>query len=211
MRAAFFFFEPACRLDALNYQMPTGLRSDIEQQLERLEEVLWVTQAQAGSTDAFVKLMNRYERPILYYLRRLVPEGDFARDLHQEVWMDVFRGLPSLQLPEAFRVWIYRIAHHKAARLIRRELLKAEMNKVLPDTEIQQAQSDCEETFAAQAVHTALQEVDPHHREILVLHYLRDLSTQELSAVLGCPTGTVKSRLHHARRALRRVIERKKL
>jgi RNA polymerase sigma-70 factor (ECF subfamily) len=51
----------------------------------------------------------------------------------------------------------------------------------------------------------------PHHREILVLHYLRDLSTEELATVLDCPRGTIKSRLYHARLALRRVMERKEL
>src|SRR5262245_23181052 len=119
------FFEPLCRLKTLNaIEMADGLRRPVEQQLDRLEEVLWVTEAQAGKTDSFVRLMSRYEKPILYYLRRLVPEGEFALDLHQEVWIDAFRGLRLLQVPEAFRVWIYSIARHKAARFIRQEFIK---------------------------------------------------------------------------------------
>src|ERR1051325_5331735 len=94
--------------------------------LERLEEVLWVTQAQAGDSDAFARLMNRYEKRLIYYLRRMVPEGDWALDLHQEVWIDVDRGLSSLHVPEAFRAWIYRIAHRKAARFLRTRKLREE-------------------------------------------------------------------------------------
>jgi len=62
----------------------------------------------------------------------------------------------------------------------------------------------------AEALHKALQLLPSEQREILVLHYLRDLSTQELAVVLDCPAGTVKSRLYHARIALRRIMERKR-
>src|SRR6266404_3080260 len=100
---------------------PGGTRSP-EQKLARLEETLWVAEAQAGDADAFVRLLNRHEKPLLYYLRRLVPNVDDALDLHQEVWLDAFRGLKSLQTPEAFRAWLYRIGHHKAARFVRNEV-----------------------------------------------------------------------------------------
>src|SRR5215469_1524016 len=99
--------------------MDPGETGSPEQKLARLEEALWVTEAQAGDADAFVRLLNRHEKPLLSYLRRSVPNADDALDLHQEVWLDAFRGLQSLQVPEAFRGWLYRIAHHKAARFVR--------------------------------------------------------------------------------------------
>src|SRR5437660_11593367 len=99
--------------------MDPGETGSPEQKLARLEEALWVTEAQAGDADAFLRLLNRHEKPLLYYLRRLVTNADDALDLHQEVWLDAFRGLKSLQAPEAFRAWLYRIAHHKAARFVR--------------------------------------------------------------------------------------------
>ena len=174
--------------------------------LERLEEALWVTQAQAGDPAAFVSLMKRYERPLLYYLRRLVPVGDGALDLHQEVWLDVFRALPSLQVPEAFRVWLFRIAHHKAARFIGEEIRREEMLEPAA-AEV----SNAADEFDAEAVHRGLAMLPADQREILTLHYLNDLSTAEIGRVLDCSPGTVKSRLHHARRALRGIIERKGL
>ncbi len=174
--------------------------------LERLEEALWVTQAQAGDRAAFVSLMKRYEGPILYYLRRLVPTGDAALDLHQEVWIDVYRGLAGLQAPEAFRVWLYRIAQHKAAQFFRSEPASVE----LTEDAFEDVASGAED-LDAEAIHTGLAILPPAQREILTLHYLNDLSTDEVARILDCPQGTVKSRLHHARRALRVVIERKKL
>jgi RNA polymerase sigma-70 factor (ECF subfamily) len=191
--------------------MDTGDTAAERQKLERLEELLWVTQAQAGDSEAFARLMNRYEKRLIYYLRRIVPEGDWALDLHQEVWIDAFRGLPSLQVPEAFRVWIYRIAHRKAVRFIRNERLHEKTNTVVSESAPPEHELPAEPPVDAEAIHQALQLLSPDDRELLVLHYLRDLSTQELAVVLDCPAGTIKSRLYHARIALRRIIERKKL
>lgn len=182
-----------------------------EQKLARLEEALWVTEAQGGDNDAFVRLLNRHEKPLLYYLRRVVPNTDDALDLHQEVWLDAFRGLKSLQVPEAFRAWLYRIAHHKAARFIRNGIREEQAVDSLAETHADTSESNTDLLVDAETVHKALQHLSPQHREILVLHYLRDLSTQEIAAILDCPSGTVKSRLHHARLELHNIVERKRL
>jgi RNA polymerase sigma-70 factor (ECF subfamily) len=191
--------------------MDPGETGSPEQTLARLEEALWVTQAQAGDPDAFVRLLNRYEKPLLYYLRRLVPNTDDALDLHQEVWLDAFRGLKSLQVPEAFRAWLYRIAHHKAARFLRDGIREERVVESLVEGRTENSQTDAAIALDAEALHKALEILPTHHREILVLHYLRDLSTQEVAAVLNCPPGTVKSRLYHARLELRNIVERKRL
>src|SRR5580765_1668410 len=106
-----------------------------EQKLARLENALWASETQAGDADAFVRLLHRYERPLLYYLRRLVPNAEDALDLHQAVWLDAFRGLKSLQAPEAFRVWLYRIAHHKAARFVRGEIRQEQVTASLVEAQ----------------------------------------------------------------------------
>lgn len=193
--------------------------------VERLEEALWVAQARAGDAAAFGLLMRRYERPLLYYLRRLALKGDGALDVFQEVWVEVFRGLPSLQVPEAFRVWLYRIAHHRAARFVREEM-RREAVEILggggagsggKGGEVEAAEGatagegSFEAEWNAEAVHRGLAGLAPEAREVLTLHYLHDLSTAELGKILGCPPGTVKSRLFHARMALRQIMERNHL
>jgi RNA polymerase sigma-70 factor, ECF subfamily len=191
--------------------MDPGDTASPEQKLARLEEALWVTEAQAGDTDAFVRLLNRHEKPLLYYLRRLVPNADDALDLHQEVWVDAFRGLKSLQIPEAFRAWLYRIAHHKAARFMWNGIREERAVDSLAEDHIGFSEFDTEFNLDAEVLHKALEVLSPNHREILVLHYLQDLTTREVAAILNCPPGTVKSRLYHARLELRKVIERKRL
>jgi RNA polymerase sigma-70 factor, ECF subfamily len=191
--------------------MDPGETGSPEQKLARLEEALWVAEAQAGDSDAFVRLLNRHEKPLLYYLRRLVPNADDALDLHQEVWLDAVRGLKSLQVPEAFRAWLYRIAHHKAARFVRDEIREERAVESLVEARGERSETDADFALDAEALHKALEILPTHHREILVLHYLRDLSTQELAAILDCPPGTVKSRLYYARLELRSIVERKRL
>ena len=182
-----------------------------EQKLARLEEALWVSEAQAGDADAFVRLLNRHEKPLLYYLRRIVPNADDALDLHQEVWLDAFRGLKSLQIPQAFRVWLYRIAHHKAARFVRNGIREDRAVESLAEAQLQSADFESDVAPDAEALHKALEHLSLRHREILVLHYLRNLTTQEVAAILDCPPGTVKSRLYHARIEMRNILERDRL
>lgn len=169
-------------------------------------------QARAGDSDALIHLIERYERPLLYYLRRLIPKREDASDVHQEIWLAVAHALPSLEAPEAFRVWLYRIAHHKAARFVRGEIRREQFHSPA-EAEIDDvvAPAPMGSVCDAEAIHLALAFLPPQQREILTLHYLNDLSTAEIGRVLDCPPGTVKSRLHHARLALRQIMEQKNL
>ena len=74
-------------------------------------ERMLVIQAQARDSDAFRQLVTRYERRLIYYIRRMLGNETGALDVMQDVWLLVFRRLGSLSAPEAFRVWLYKIAH----------------------------------------------------------------------------------------------------
>lgn len=174
---------------------------------QRLEERVWVLQAQAGDQEAFVRLMERHERPVLYYLRRFIARPEVALDAHQELWLDVFRGLPSFRSPEAFRVWLYRLAHTRAARFIRREMSEGSLTEPLDEARAETTEEPPSDTDA-EGVHQALDRLPPGQREVLTLHYLRDLTLEEIAAATGSPLGTIKSRLHHARLSMRRILER---
>lgn len=176
--------------------------------VDRLEETLWVIRARDGDMDAFENLIATHEKPLFYYLRRFIRQPETASDASQDVWLEVHRGLRHLQTPQAFRAWLYRIAHGKAMRFIRAELRAGGATEPLDATHETLAEED-ETQLDAEAVHKALDRLPPLQREALTLHYLRDLTLEEMAAALDCPTGTIKSRLHHARIALRRMLERK--
>jgi RNA polymerase sigma-70 factor (ECF subfamily) len=125
----------------------------------------------------------------------------------QEVWIDVFRQLPRLQNLEAFTGWIYRIARGKATLELRRNG-RAPTAADLPELA---AAPDQEPVFSpedAARIHTALDELPADQREVLVLRFLEELSYEEIGQVIGCPLGTVRSRIHYAKQGLQRLLSR---
>lgn len=179
-----------------------------ERDPDRIEEQLMVLLARQGNGDAFRGLVDRYDRRLLYFVRRILGESDGAFDVLQSVWLTVHRKFRRLKSPEAFRVWIYRIAHDRAVtelrRRTRRPVLFEDVAAVEPIVETGSEQAAFEN---AELVHAALRDLSIDHRRVLTLHFLEEMPVEEIAEVVGRPPGTVKSRLHYARTALRRRIE----
>lgn len=181
---------------------------DPKRELQRIQEQLWVLQAQQRDQEAFRSLVDLYGRRLLYYVRRLLAGDDCAVDAVQEVWLTVFRRIGSLQAPEAFRVWLYKIAHDQAVSVLRRQRRAQEVHQDF--AEQNEATDPCDEMGLleqAELVHLALDQISPLHRDVLTLRFLEDLSLEEIAKVVGCTLGTAKSRLHYGRHALRQKIE----
>src|SRR5438067_7021192 len=93
---------------------------------DRLYERLLVLRCQTGDGAAFAELVERYDRRLRYYLRKMLREPDRLDDLAQEIWFDVFRGVPNLTEPAAFRAWFYRLARDRVYREYRKRRLPLE-------------------------------------------------------------------------------------
>jgi RNA polymerase sigma-70 factor (ECF subfamily) len=130
-----------------------------------------------------------------------------ADDALQDVWLAVSRALPRLADPAAFRAWAYRIARDRAARELRTRR-PAEVPLDADGPADARADTDGFTAEDAACVHAALDELAAEHREVLVLRYVEDMTYDEIARVSGCQVGTVRSRLHYAKRALRGVLER---
>jgi len=169
---------------------------------------LLVMRCQQHDAQAAGELVARFERPLLYYLRRLVSSEADALDLYQETWLTVFRSLKRLVDLRAFPAFLYRVAHNHAMTHLRK---RRSIDKTLAATDNDDAVTlpDIEFTTEdATVVHAALDKLSVAHREALTLFFLQDLSISEISIVLEIPVGTVKSRLHHAKRSLRELLEK---
>lgn len=176
---------------------------------ERLYERLLVVRCQAGDEAAFAELVERYAPRLRYFLRKLLGDGHAAEDALQDVWLDVVRAIPRLADAGAFAAWAYRIARDRAFRRLRRR--RGRPADAPLDGEALADESAGEEAFAAEraeAIHAALDGLSPEHREVLVLRFLEGMSYDDIARASGCPLGTVRSRLHHAKRALRRALGR---
>ena len=166
-----------------------------------------VLRCQSGDPHAFEDLVRTMECPLLYYATKLAGSESNAVDVLQETWLLAFRGIRRLKDPESLRPWLYRIAHGVAVDRIRRNVARERAEEAHVEGNVQTV----EPAFSAgdsAAIHRALDELEPTHREVLVLHVLEDFSVAEIAGIVKCPEGTVKSRMFHAKRAMRALLER---
>lgn len=171
---------------------------------ELLDAVL-VLRSCAGDDGAFGRLVDRYHQRLLYFVRRLIGANAQAEDIVQEAWLAAYRQLGTLQQPETFRTWLYRIARNRALSFVRdlpppaTPLDEGDVAGDVPD-----------EVFTpddAARIHAGLARLRLDHREALTLRFIEGMSYEQLAAVLECDPGTVKSRLHYAKKALRKEME----
>jgi RNA polymerase sigma-70 factor (ECF subfamily) len=172
---------------------------------DRIYERVLVLRCQARDESAFEELVARYTPRLRYYLRRMVGGMQAAEDALQEVWLDAFRGLPRLVEPGAFAGWIYRLARDRAFRELRRRRVYLPLEE-LDLIDVAESVNDFSTEDAAQ-IHQALDTLVPEHREVLVLRFIEGMTYEQIAAIVGCQLGTVRSRLHYAKRALRLLIE----
>ncbi len=129
-----------------------------------------------------------------------------ADDLLQDTWFDIYLKINRLQNPDAFPAWLYRIARDKAYRELRRRSvaqLPVDQNLAEPLTadEVQFAPEE------AEAMRTAMDKIPVEQREVLMLRFIEEMSYEQIADVIGRPLGTVRSRLHYAKLALRERLE----
>ena len=168
---------------------------------------LLVIRCQVGDEAALAELVGLCQPRLRGFLFKMVGGRQNVDDLAQDVWMDVFRDLGRLAEPGAFLPWLYRIARNRAFRALRRRPLTTE--PVEPDELAAQADEPPQFTAEdAQAVHAALDQLTPEHREVLLLRFMEEMSYEDIAKVTGCQIGTIRSRIHNAKRALREIIER---
>ena len=175
-------------------------------QAELIYDSLLVVRSQTGDETAFEELVERYSPRLLYFLRKLLARVGGADDALQDVWLDVFRHLPRLKDPQALRAWLYRIARDRAFRRLRRA---RRVEEPLEETSVVDDAPAEENVFSpedAARIHACLDELPPEQREVLVLKFLEEMSYEEIARVVGCPLGTVRSRIHYGKQALRRAL-----
>jgi RNA polymerase sigma-70 factor, ECF subfamily len=172
---------------------------------------LLVLRCQTGDETAFAKLMRLFETRTLGYLHSLV--GDDAEDVQQEVWLSVYRHVGILADPGAFRTWLFRTTRHRAIDFLRKRKRERELIDDVPLEELPD-QSDSDEADVGQlideqALGAALMAMPPPQREVMLLRYRDGLSYQEIAQVIGRPIGTVRTRLHHAKKRLQASLIRR--
>ena len=174
-----------------------------------------VSQAQDGESEALEELARRFRRPAYLLALQLTGRPEMAQDVAQDSMLRFFQHIDRLDIERPVQPWLYQIVRNRVrdlrrrARLRRYESLEALREQGRPETADPRASpaEDLDRRELQARVWRALQELSEPHKEILVLRDYQDLSYREISKVLDIPQGTVMSRLHAARRSLRKVLK----
>jgi RNA polymerase sigma-70 factor (ECF subfamily) len=172
------------------------------------EDELLVVRCQLGERAAFDELTERWHPPLWRYVRRVAGSDEAAKDLAQDVWLRVLRGIGRLRDGSRLRPWLFGIARHTLMDRLRQQYA-AVVDADIDVAELaadQPADSPAEEMAAMEH---ELERLPVTEREVLTLFYLRELSLGEVAEVLAVPVGTVKSRLFRARKLLRQALDSK--
>jgi RNA polymerase sigma-70 factor (ECF subfamily) len=174
---------------------------------ERALDAYLAASARAGDRRSFEMLVRRFDPKLRAHAWRLLGDQDLAGDVVQQGWTDIVRGLGRLQDDQAFAAWAYRIVSRRCAKAIgaaqeRRRLSSALAAEPEPETgEGADLRPDLE------ALRAAVRALPPEQRAAVALYHYEELNVAETAVALDVPAGTVKTRLMHARRKLRALLE----
>jgi len=172
----------------------------------RLIEQLLLLRCQMGDKNAFAELIERYERPLRYFINRLLDNSELTEDIFQDTWLTVISRIHGLREIDAFPAWLYRIARNKVYQQLRTKRNVLVLDENTP-AENHAEDNDFSGENAAK-VHRCLKELPLEYREVLMLRFLEQMSYEQISHVLNCKLGTVRSRLHYAKLALKKELEK---
>ena len=179
---------------------------------EHIYDELLVISCQGGDRAALRELVSRWQTRLGRFASRQTGDSDAAKDVLQESWLAIVRGIRKLDDPAGFRAWAYRIVANKSADWIRRKqrtrAVTEELEKEPEQFAEQFGEGNIERQDDITRLRRALKLLPKDRRTILSLRYVDELSTREIAGILGVPEGTVKSRLYHAREELKHVLEK---
>lgn len=180
-------------------------------------ETVLIERCQSGDRMAFEELFYLYRDDVFRFAYLVVRDASLAQDVVQEAFLKVFRSIHKFQFRSSFKSWLYRVAVNEAITILRRRRVKEDLEPT-PDAnrgrDAAQATRDWQpeeavlESEERRLLRWAIGQLDPVHRSVVVLKYFDEFSDTEIAAVIGCPPGTVKSRLHRARELLRNAMAR---
>lgn len=189
-----------------------------------IDEKQLIQDCLTGRTEAFGELVLRYQDRLYNALCRILGSADDARDVAQDAFVQAFQKLKTFRGQSAFYSWLFRIALNAAAtqqRRTRRKIASLDAGRDRqnrgdrpqtaqdpPDHRPDALPSHALESRERKAlIQAALDQIAPEFRIPLVLKEIEGLKYQEIAVIIGCPIGTVRSRIHRARTELRQRLE----
>lgn len=185
-----------------------------DQYRDLISEEELILRAQRGDVKAFDHLMTQVQGRIYGLLYNMTSSKEDAEDLLQEVFIKAYRVLPKFRGQSSFYTWVYRIAVNRAINFVKRRRKRQGLSLDDLDLSIERdpalvelASTESPERMIRlkelqENLNNALQTLSEKHRAVVIMHDIQGMPHHEIAEVLGCSSGTVRSRLFYARREL---------
>lgn len=164
-----------------------------------------VRRAIEGDERAMRLLWNQHAPHVDAIVRRLTADADLAQDVAQEVWIQIFRALPSWRGDAKFSTWVHRVAVNRTLNALRRSRRQGLMETTIEDDSAV-VEQDSERSMLAQTIEEATRKLSPGARTVFLLHDVEGYTHEEIAQELGITSGGSKSQLFKARAKLRRLL-----
>ena len=163
----------------------------------------------AGDQQAFVRFYERYRRKITRFVSRLTWRTDVIEETVNDTMVAVWQGAGRFRGGSKVSTWVMGIAYRTALKRLKQVTRRPE--EELTDRATPQATTEMPDAALTRAqssarIRVALDKLSPEHRAVIELTFYDDCSYQETAAIVGCPENTVKTRMFHARRRLKRLL-----
>jgi RNA polymerase sigma-70 factor (ECF subfamily) len=198
---------------------PRGASNQEERRREAAEDRDLILLAQKGDHLAFRRLVERHQRRAFTVAYGLVRDENDARELVQEAFLRVYRGLGAFQGGSAFFTWLYRIITNLAIDVLRkpgRRELELEEGRVAPEdmgsfplvSRIDGADpiDVIRRRELAARIQAAVDALPSYHRSVILMREVEGMTYEEMAQATGVSEGTIMSRLFHARKKLQRAL-----
>lgn len=186
-----------------------------------LEDDKLIMAAKDGDEKAYKKIVNKYERPLHFHIRKMVKDAGQVQDLVQEAFTKAFDSLDSYSSSYAFSTWLYRIATNHTIDYMRKKKLQTvsiskpvdtgqgEVKRQITDKNAQ-ADRPVLQKQRKNIVRQAIDELPEKYKKVIEMRHMEEKSYQEISEALERPLGTVKAHIFRAREMLYKKLKDKR-
>ena len=199
-----------------NVEVISSRKKQGEQAQSLMSDEELVSASQRGDTNAFEKLIVRYQRQVFHLIYQMTNNAEVVEDIGQEVFIAAFKGMRDFHGKSSFFTWLYRIAINQCKNYLaassRSQNFETRYRKEEPVDDVTEDYEENPQSlllakeFVAQ-LEGALEKMPTEQRIVLTLCEFQGLSYEEIAEILECPVGTIRSRLSRARTALQDILD----